>query len=49
MTDKQIRELEYLAFHDDMTKLKNRHFLFRKVRVTDFSFMYFLDVNGLKK
>ena len=49
MTDKQIRELEYLAFHDDMTKLKNRHFLFRKVNVTDFSFMYFLDVNGLKK
>jgi len=49
ISKKKLRELEYLAFHDDMTKLKNRHFLFRKVKVADFNFMYFIDINGLKK
>lgn len=46
---KRLRELEYLSFHDDMTKLKNRHFLFREVQITDYSFLYFIDINGLKK
>jgi len=46
---KRLRELEYLAFHDDMTKLKNRHFLFREVDVSNYNFMYFIDINGLKK
>lgn len=49
ITEKRIRELEYLAFHDDMTKLYNRQFLFREVKITDYFFMYFIDVNGLKK
>ena len=49
ISKKKLRELEYLAFHDDMTKLKNRHFLFREVKVIDFNFMYFIDINGLKK
>ena len=48
ITEKRIRELEYLAFHDDMTKLYNRHFLFREIKITDFTFMYFIDINGLK-
>jgi diguanylate cyclase (GGDEF)-like protein len=46
---KKLRELEYLAFHDDMTKLRNRHFLFREIDVMKFKFMYFIDINGLKK
>jgi diguanylate cyclase (GGDEF)-like protein len=49
ITEKRIRELEYMAFHDDMTKLYNRHFLFREVKLTDYTFMYFIDINGLKK
>lgn len=49
ITEKRIRQLEYLAFHDDMTKLYNRHFLFMEINITDFKYLYFIDVNGLKK
>lgn len=49
ITDKRIRQLEYLAFHDDMTKLYNRHFLFMEIKITDYKYLYFIDVNGLKK
>ena len=46
--DKYIRELEYLAYHDDMTKLYNRHYLFKKLIITDYIFLYFIDINKLK-
>lgn len=49
LTEKRIRQLEYLAFHDDMTKLYNRHYLFMELNITDFKYLYFIDVNGLKK
>lgn len=49
ITEKRIRQLEYLAFHDDMTKLYNRHYLFMELNITDFKYLYFIDVNGLKK
>jgi len=44
----KIRELEYLAFHDDLTKLKNRTFLYRRANIFMFNFLYFIDINGLK-
>jgi diguanylate cyclase (GGDEF)-like protein len=49
ITEKRIRQLEYLAFHDDMTKLYNRHFLFMEITLTDYKYLYFIDINGLKK
>lgn len=48
-TEKRIRQLEYLAFRDDMTKLYNRHYLFMEVKLTDWIYLYFIDINGLKK
>ena len=49
ITKKRHRELLFLAFHDDMTKLYNRQFLFRELNISDYTYMYFIDINGLKK
>ncbi len=44
-----IKELEYLAFHDIMTGLRNRSYLYMKVNFSDYKFVYFIDINDMHK
>jgi diguanylate cyclase (GGDEF)-like protein len=42
-----IKELEYLAFHDLLTGLKNRSYLYRRADFSKYSFVYFIDINNM--
>jgi len=42
-----VKELEYLAFHDIMTGLRNRSYLYRKTNLSDYNFVYFIDINDM--
>ena len=49
MKDITIKELEYLAFHDILTGLRNRSYLYRNVKLSDYKFVYFIDINDMHK
>ena len=46
---KSYRTLEHLTFHDDLTQLKNRRYLYNCVDLKKFKYLYFIDLNDLHK
>ena len=45
---KEHRELKYLAYHDSLTQLKNRNWLYKNMQSIDRKYVYFVDINDLK-
>lgn len=43
----EIKELKYLAYHDELTGLYNRHYL-NKLDTSQYTYVYFIDINDLK-
>jgi GGDEF domain-containing protein len=44
---KDNKELSYLAYHDPLTDLLNRNWLYKNITKIDKKFVYFLDINNL--
>lgn len=45
----EFKEIKYLAYHDALTGLYNRHFLYKKVEINKYKYIYFIDLNNLKE
>lgn len=43
----EYKEIKYLAYHDALTGLYNRHYLLR-LNVMNYRYVYFIDINNLK-
>ena len=43
------KELKYLAYHDSMTGLYNRNWLYKNLDSLQYKYVYFIDINDLKK
>lgn len=46
---KTYRELKWLAYHDSLTKLLNRNWLYKNINKLKFEYIYFIDINNLKE
>jgi GGDEF domain-containing protein len=46
---KKYKELEYLAFHDPLTSLLNRTWLYKNHKKIKHHFVFFIDINDLHK
>ena len=44
-----IKELKYLAYHDSMTGLLNRNWLYKNLDSLTHDYVYFIDINNLKE
>ena len=44
----RLRYLEYIAYHDNLTGLKNRMYLYDKLVKEDYRFIYFIDIDDLR-
>jgi len=45
---KEIKELKYYAYHDELTGLYNRHYL-KTIDINKYNYVYFIDINNLKE
>jgi GGDEF domain-containing protein len=43
----KIKELEYLAYHDSLTRLLNRNWLYKNINSISNKYVYFIDINNL--
>lgn len=43
----EYKQIKYLAYHDALTGLYNRHYLLR-LNTADYRYVYFIDINNLK-
>lgn len=46
---KKWKELEYLAYHDSLTGLLNRNWLYKNIDKIKAKYVYFIDINDLHK
>lgn len=46
---KQWKELKYLAYHDSLTGLLNRNWLYKNINQINTKYVYFIDINDLRK
>lgn len=46
---REYKELRYLAYHDPLTKLYNRNWLYKNINKLKRKFVYFIDINDLHK
>ena len=46
---KQYRELKWLAYHDSLTGLLNRNWLYKNIDQIKAKYVYFIDINELHK
>ena len=46
---KQYRELKWLAYHDSLTGLLNRNWLYKNIDQIKAKYVYFIDINDLHK
>jgi len=46
---KQYRELRWLAYHDSLTGLLNRNWLYKNIDQIKAKYVYFIDINDLHK
>ena len=46
---KQYRELKWLAYHDSLTGLLNRNWLYKNIDQIKTKYVYFIDINDLHK
>jgi GGDEF domain-containing protein len=46
---KQYRELKWLAYHDSLTGLLNRNWLYKNIDKIKAKYVYFIDINDLHK
>lgn len=44
---REYKELWYLAYHDSLTKLHNRNWLYKNIDKLKCKFVYFIDINDL--
>lgn len=44
---KEYKELRYLAYHDSLTKLYNRNWLYKNIDKLNCKYVYFIDINDL--
>lgn len=44
---REYRELQYLAYHDSLTKLYNRNWLYKNINTIKTKYVYFIDINDL--
>jgi len=45
----KIKELEYLAYHDLLTGLFNRNYIYKKLKHNKYKYIYFIDIKDLRK
>ena len=46
---KHWKELKYLAYHDSLTGLLNRNWLYKNIDQINTKYVYFIDINNLHK
>jgi GGDEF domain-containing protein len=44
---KRYKELEFLAYHDSLTGLLNRNWLYKNINQIKAKYVYFIDINNL--
>lgn len=46
---REYKELKYLAYHDSLTGLLNRNWLYKNIDQINAKYVYFIDINDLHK